>query len=267
LDPKLIADLASRQDQLKALQDRALLDVTDPGLLASRAAGQEQLSRIIGGLGTGPEDAIAQMAASEAAAGGAATQDLKSRLFSAATTELGAGASLPPDVQAELVKAGLERSGMTTGRASSQGVGGNLIRRFIGERALALQADRQNRAMQLATTASNLDAQRQQILQGLFPSLQAKTINQANLAALPTGISQGIMAGQPSGLSGADVAKIWLARVGATSDLRQQEGDAAAKYAASIGANWAPRIESAISSIPTAYSDTKKFGNDARFWS
>jgi diguanylate cyclase (GGDEF)-like protein len=54
--------------------------------------------------------------------------------------EMEAGATLPPDVQAELVKAGLERSGSVSGAAGSPGFGGNIIRKLIGQEALKLQA-------------------------------------------------------------------------------------------------------------------------------
>lgn len=240
-DQALAGDIAREQQRL------ALQAQLDPALSATRYTAQQKLLQQVQGIGMGPEEAIAQQATAEALAGGPATTDLKNRLIDAAMMELDAGATLPPDVQAELVQTGLERSGMVTGRAGPTGIGGGLIRREIGQGALKLQAERQARAMNLAQSASALEAQRQQVLQNLFPALQAKTLGSMSAASGALGTSASLV--PEAGLSGADLANVWLARVGATSQLGQQLG--AVKAAGALGAAqaWAPAIGQAVGTL------------------
>lgn len=247
LDPAVVGDQALAGDIAREQQRLALQAQLDPALSATRYAAQQRLLEQVQGLGTGPQEVIAQQAAAEAMAAGPATQDLKTRLIDAALMELEAGATLPPDVQAELVQAGLEKSGMVTGRAGPTGIGGTLLRREIGQGALRLQGERQARAMNLAQSASALDAQRQQILQNLFPALQAKDLANMSAASGALGTSASLV--PEAGLSGADLANVWLARVGATSQLGQQLG--AVKAAGALGAAqaWAPAIGQAVGTL------------------
>lgn len=253
LDPAVIQGQATAADTEHEKQRLALQAILDPSLSQLRYTASDQLLDQTQRLGTGPQEAVAQAAAAEALAGGPAMQDLKTRLIDAAMMELDAGASLPPDVQAELVQTGLERAGMVTGRAGPTGIGGTALRQELGQGAIKLQADRQARAAMLSQTASGLEAQRQQILQSLFPALQAKDLSniQASQGALMT--SEGLK--PESGLSGSDIANIWLARVGATSQLSQQAG--AVKAAGALGASqaWAPAIGQAVGTLGNAMPD------------
>lgn len=213
LDPAVVAQQAAEQDVAQAQQRLALQGQLDPELLKQRYAAEALLSSQLENIGKGSANTIANLATQEAIAGGAGTTELKNKLIDAALTELNAGATLPPDVQAELVQAGLEKSGMVTGAASPRGVGGQLLRKEIGQNAIKLQADRQARAQALAATASQLDQSRQSMLQSLFPNL-------ANLQGqdvkLTSGILQQSNAMMPEvGLTGRDVAELWKARVGA----------------------------------------------------
>lgn len=250
LDPAVVAPIATAADVENQKQRLALQAILDPSLAALRQTSQQQLLAQAQGIGQGPQEAIAQQAAAEAMAGGAASQDLKTRLIDTALMELEAGATLPPDVQAELVQTGLERAGMVTGRAGPTGIGGGLIRREIGQGALKLQADRQARAASLAQTASNLEAQRQQILQGLFPALQAKDVSQQTQLQSGLTLSEGLK--PEAGLTGSDLAQIWLARVGATSQLGQQAGAVRAAGALGAAQAWAPAIGQAIQTVGPA---------------
>jgi len=247
LDPAVISGMATAADVENQKQRAALQAILDPALSQLRYQSQNQLLEQAGQIGQGPQDQLAQQAAMEAMAGGAPTQDLKTRLIDAALTELDAGATLPPDVQAELVQAGLERAGMVTGRAGPTGIGGTLIRQEVGQGALKLQADHQARAQSLIQSASNLEAQRQQILQGLFPALQAKDVSQNSMAQSGLLTSEGLR--PEAGLSGSDIANIWLARVGATSQLQQQAGAVRAAGALGAAQAWAPAIGQAIQTV------------------
>jgi hypothetical protein len=222
LDPAVVSKLAAEQDIARAQQRLAFQEQIDPELAQQRKVSQELLSQQLAGIGQGPAQDVAALATEEAMTGSSGFTDLKNRMIDAALTELNAGATLPPDVQAELVQAGLEKSGMVSGAASPRGLGGNILRKEIGQGALKLQADRQARAMALSGAASQLDAQRQSMLQSLFPNLQAM---QAKDIAMTSGILQQSNALVPEvGLGGADIAELWKARVGAYAQGTQDLG-------------------------------------------
>lgn len=229
LDPSVVGGQATQADINRALNQRALQGMIDPNLLSSRYGAEAAIQSQLGELGKGNAAAVSGAAASEALAPTAGIDAAKQKLIEAANKELAAGATLPPDVQAELVKAGLEKSGMVTGAASGQGTGGQILRTILGSAGLQLQKQRQEQAAGMLTAAQNLTASRASILQGLFPSLSNQQL--ANLGGAQNVLTQANALTPNAGLSGTDVANIWLARVGATNQLTQQ--------AAQIGAQGA----------------------------
>lgn len=222
LDPAVVAEKAAAQDIARAQQRKAFQEQIDPELAKQRRESQALLSEQLAGIGKGPAQDIAALATQEALAGSDQFTEIKNRMIDAALTEINAGATLPPDVQAELVQAGLEKSGMVSGAATPRGIGGTLLRKEIGQGAIKLQADRQARAMALAGAASQLDTQRQAMLQSLFPNLQTM---QAKDIGMASGILQQADAMVPEvGLGGRDIAELWKARVGANAQLTKDLG-------------------------------------------
>lgn len=252
LEPSRIAAQATDADVTQTKQQLALQAITDPGLLAARYAGQDQLARQIGQIGQTPADVVARQATDEALAGTPALDDLKGQLIDAALQELELGATLPPDVQAELVQAGLENAGQATGSATATGIGGKPIRQLLGQEALKLKADRQGRALALGQAASQLEQNRASILQNLFPNLQNQQLSQANLAGSGVGTSA---ANMPNvGLSGNDIANIWLARVGAGNKIAQQQADIGAQAGMANAQIWNNALGGAANTIGTGLS-------------
>lgn len=229
----LAADINRVQNQL------ALQAITDPAALKTRYAAEDQILRRIMGLEGDASERVANLAAEEAIAGTPGLQQGKNELIDAALNELRAGATLPPDVQAELVRTGLERSGEVVGGPSgSRGTSGQLLRQIIGTAGIQLQAERQQRAAGLLGAASDLETRRQQALAQLFPNLAQTQLNK--LQGVQAALQQSSGMVPEAGLSGSDVANLWLARVGATNQLATQAANAAA--AGSIGAAqaWQP---------------------------
>lgn len=229
LHPDKISSAARTADEKRAKDRLRLQGIVDPELLAQRYDAQKIISDRMAGLQGDEADQVASVAAQEAIRGTQGLEDIKSKLIGEAMNELNAGATLPPDVQAELVQAGLERGGQTTGRASGQGVGGNILRELIGTAALQLKADRQARATQLAQAAQEMDVRRQSILGTLFPNLAAKSLGK--LQAAQGVLQQSNQMVPEAGLGGTDIANLWLARVGATNQLSQSAADVAARGA------------------------------------
>lgn len=236
MDPALVNEQARKADEERAKARLALQAVIDPELAKQREAAQKKLSAQLEGIGTSDSDKLAALAATEASASQEGMAEVKRKLIESAIQEINAGASLPPDLQAELMQAGLQRAGQVTGAASGAagGVGSSILNQVLGSAGLQLKKERQTQAINMATAASNLDAQRQQILQGLFPKLQAQQMQ--NISGV-SGILQQSNAMLPeSGLSGADVANLWLARVGAINQLSAQKSNVAAQGALATGA-------------------------------
>lgn len=256
LDPNVIGPLASKADKERALNQLALQGQIDPQLLKTRYAAEDGLQKAMDDITnpSSPSSQVAQQATKEALAGTPGMGEAKTKLVDEALAQLKLGASLPPDVEAEFVKAGLEKSGMVTGNAGAQGVGGTILRTVLGTGGLELQRQRQQQAAGLLQTAQDLDTKRQNILQTLFPSLLQTQLGK--LGAAGSALSQSNSMVPQSGLSGTDVANIWLARVGATNQLAQSSADAAARGAMAQGNIWGnaiggiSRSGSSLSSLP-----------------
>lgn len=237
LDPNVIAPMSQAQDEARAWAQLALQGKIDPALLQARYAGEAglttSLADITGGRGPGQ---VADVATREALAGTPGMEDVKGKLIDAALADVKAGATLPPDLQAQMVQSGLEQSGMATGFARASGIGGTILQQVLGTAGLQLRAQRMQEAQQLSTTAQNLDANRQNILQSLFPRLQQRQMGQLTAAGSVFGTSQA--AAPQAGLTGQDTANIWLARVGATNQLTAQQGQALSQGAMAQGQIW-----------------------------
>lgn len=239
LDPDKLSAAALKADIARAHNRLALQKDTAPGLLALKGQAEQKISELVATLGAGSEAArVARQATEEAITGIKGMPTAKELLVDTAIKELQAGATLPPDVQAELVKAGLEKTGMVTGAASPKGIGGNLLRRVIGTEAIKLQGERQQRASGLLGQAQNLEQSRQQLLQTLFPNLSNMQTQQ--LAAAGGALQLSDQIAPEAGLKGTDIANLWLARVGATNQLAQSAADASARAGLAVAQAWQP---------------------------
>lgn len=228
LDPKMIADMAAAQDAARAQARLDLQAKIDPALAAQRSLSEDLITRQLTQIGKAPSDEIAALAASEGAKQTPGMEEMKRSLIDAALEDMRSGATLPPDVQAELMQAGLQQAGQVTGSAGGArgSVGSSILSQVLGTAGLQLQAQRRQEAAGLTAAASNLDAQRQQILQSLFPKLQAQQMQ--NLSAASGVLQQSNQMMPQAGLSGADVASLWLQRVGALNQNTGQLGTLAA---------------------------------------
>lgn len=245
LDPSRVNREALRADINRAQSQLALQGVTDPAALATRYAAEDQILRQVLGLGAGPADEVAAVAAQEAIAGTPGMNEAKNALVDAALRELRLGATLPPDVQAELVQAGLERSGETVGAATgSRGTSGQILRQVLGSAGIQLQQQRQQQASAMLDAASNLESRRQSILGTLFPNLSSLQLN--TLQGAQSALAQSNAMVPEAGLSGSDVANLWLARVGATNQLAQQAANAGAAGALGQAQAWQTGLGAAI---------------------
>jgi hypothetical protein len=264
LEPGTVNAQAQQADIDRAKNQLALQGQIDPALLAQRYASEGAIAKTSAALASGntPADTVAATAAREAVAGTPGEDDAKKALVDAALKELAAGATLPPDVQAQLVQTGLQKTGQVTGAANASGVGGQVLSTILGTAGINLKMQREQQAANLTNAAQDLQTKRQNILQGLFPNLQNQQLK--NISA-QQGILQQSNAMAPSvGLGGNDVTNLWLARVGATNQLAQASANAAAAGGAAQGqiwgnavANTAPYVGNALPTTSSAYNWAK----------
>lgn len=238
LDPSKVGPQVLQADQDAAANRLRLQQQIDPQLLQSRYDAETKIAEGLGNLGS--EQGVADLATKEATAGVSGMNDAKKMLVDRAIQQLQLGASLPPDVQAELVRTGLEKSGMVTGAATPQGIGGTLLRKVIGSEGIRLQQQREEQAKGLLTTAQNLESNRQSILQNLFPSLAKTQIG--NLGAAQSIFDTANKSTPQAGLSGNDVLNLWLSRVGATSANIAKQGEVQSQGILGQGTSWAQGI-------------------------
>src|SRR6185503_13263673 len=110
LDPAKLAKAAKTQDIADAQARLDLQKKLDPDLFAARYAAQKGITKTLEELEpTGGAQRVADQATKEALTGTDVAAQAKQQLIDAALDQLRLGATLPPDVQAELVKAGLEK--------------------------------------------------------------------------------------------------------------------------------------------------------------
>jgi hypothetical protein len=246
LDPSIVGANATAADIQNAYARLALQAQIDPALARIRGTSQEMLEKQLAELGI-DTGRVSSQAVTEALADRTPQNQAQAAMVDTALQELQAGATLPSDVQAELVKAGLEQSGMTTGAASGKGVGGQLLRTVLGTAGLNLKQQRQQQAAALMQGASDLEARRQQVLQTLFPSL-----TQAQLGVMggTTGALSASEALKPTaGLTGSDVANLWLARVGATNQIGQNIANTEAAAGRTVGQIWGGAVSSGLGAL------------------
>jgi hypothetical protein len=246
LDPNTINPQALAADVQNANARLALQGQIDPALLQARYMGEAGQAETLGKLGVQSE-AVADQATAEAMQGSQGMMDAKNKLISDAMAQLQQGATLPPDVQAELVKSGLEASGMVTQHASAKGVGGQQLRTIIGQAGVNLQMKRQQQASEMLSSAQNLETARQNILQGLFPRLTQNQLS--NLQGQQSAIQLSNSMLPQAGLSGTSVANLWLSRVGATNQLNQDMANAQAQVSMNMGNIWGRAAGGALSSV------------------
>lgn len=261
LNPEKIGGAAAAADIERAERRLALQSQTDPALLEARYKAEKSILGDLDTLGTAESDVsrVSKVAADEAIAGVPGMRQAKQQLVDAALKELSMGATLPPDVQAELVKSGLETSGMTTGAASPQGFGGQILRQLLGSAGIQLQKQRQDQAAGLLGQAQNLENSRQSILGTLFPNLSTVQLN--TLKGKQSVLEQSNQMVPEAGLGGSDIANLWLARVGATNQLAQSAADAAARGAIGSAQAWQTGIGAAIPYAANALPSTTSVYN------
>jgi hypothetical protein len=254
MDTSTVNELATDAGRQQAENQLALQKLVDPALAATRQqAGQDVLKGVQDiNNPNSLSNQMAQAAVANATTGSAGLDQGKSALISAALDQIKQGATLPPDVEAEFVKAGLERAGGVTGGATGTGLGGNILRTVLGSAGLNLQMQRQSQAAGLLQQAGVLQQQKQNTLSTLFPSLAQTQL--ANLGGTTNALLTSNNLVPNTGLSSKDVANLWLQRVGAQNQVYTGQGNVNAQSKLGQAQAWSQAVGTATSDVGSAFS-------------
>jgi hypothetical protein len=147
-------------------------------------------------------------------------------LFDKAKAELDAGATLPPEFQAELVKAGLERAGTAGNNLDGSASAGTNVRRLLGSEGLALSNQRTAMGANILDAAQKLRESRANILTNLITLdnnlRNAKAARGGAAATLGNSTIPGI------GLTGADAANIHAGNIDQRNKVTMAKGQLSA---------------------------------------
>src|SRR5689334_16687573 len=202
LNPDRLNDIAQRFDKERAQSRLALQKEIDPELAALREKGKQQLLEEANTpRETRQSQQIANELFKESKEQDPRIEAIKQQLISNAEQELAAGATLPPEFQGELVRAGLTK-------ASGAGIGtdknqvGPGVARVLGLAGIQLKEARQDQAVELTNEAQNITGARLNVLSAVFPKLRELEAVNRNDAATNFGLANALV--PESGLSGQD---------------------------------------------------------------
>lgn len=223
LDPDVLNSLAQRIDKERAVNRLAFQKEIDPELAQLRELSKKQL--LEGAMqdpSTKQSQKLADSLYNETKDEDPRMVALKNSLIDNAEQELAAGATLPPEFQAELVRAGLN-TGAQSGVGFSRDTVGPGVSRLIGEAGIQLKAARQDQAMQLTGAAQELTNARVNILASVFPKLRDLETQKRNEEIANLSLAESLL--PEVGLNGQDAVNAQIAKVKGQSALAQRRAD------------------------------------------
>jgi hypothetical protein len=153
--------------------------------------------------------------------------ELRARLISQATKNLDAGAELPPEFQAELLRSGLNAGNQAGIKTDKRTIGGP-VARLLGGAGVQLQQQRENQAMNLASSADASAQSRAKILSNIFPAVAAVEHQNAQRAGSAFALGQETM--PSAGLTGREVLGLDISQKQGIMGLIQGKSDLRAQH-------------------------------------
>jgi hypothetical protein len=246
LDPDTLNSLANKFDKSRAQNRIALQKEIDPEVAQLREISKKALlDRAQTPLADRQSNKLATELYKVAEKEDPRMTALKDSIIANAQAELAAGASLPPEFQQELVRAGLETGGQSGIGFSRNAIGGGTAR-LLGAAGVQLQQARQDQALQLAGAAQAMTDSRVNILSAVFPRLRELEAADRNESLANLQLAEAML--PEAGLSGREAVNIQIGKSKAKgaliqkrADIKGQEAAAQADYNSSLaqtGANF-----------------------------
>jgi hypothetical protein len=251
LDPGALNRLAQQTDKERALNRIALQKEVDPEIADLREFSKQKLLD----LAQQPESTrqttqVANQLFQEGIKEDPRIAALKDSIINRAQEDFDAGATLPPDFQAELVRAGIGQGAQAGVGTAGRTVGG-LTSRLLGSAGINLKAQRTAEGTALAGAAQNLTDARQRILANIFPTDKATEDAAAGRATAGLGIAESLL--PESGLTGTQAADVQIAQTKGAANLLGQRGNVAAQQATDQGNYVAGLIGAGTSLVSGVY--------------
>lgn len=245
-----INQAATDADELRANNRKELQQRIDPELAQLRQLGKERLLEEANRPNASLESTqVAKTLFEENKDADPRLTALKDSIIQRAQQELSAGATLPPEFQSELVRAGVEQGSQAGFRVDSKTVGGT-IARALGLGGIQLQQQRQQQAAGLAGAATNIQESRANILASIFPSIKAAEEERRKNALTDFGIGESTL--PESGLTGREAASIQQNRGNTLLKIRGERGKVSAQQALAAGEANAAYIGAGTSFVTSA---------------
>lgn len=245
-----INQAATDADRLRAENRQKLQKEVDPELAQLRQLGKD---RLLAEASRNPDSLqssqVAKALFNENAKEDPRLEALKNSIISRAQEDISAGATLPPEFQAELVRAGVQQGSQAGFRTDPKTVGGT-IARALGLGGVQLEQAREQQATNLAGAATNLDESRARILSGIFPTIKAAEDKRRKDAITDFGIGDSTL--PESGLTGREAAQIQQNRGNTLLKIRGQRGQISAQQATAAGEANAAYIGAGTSFVTSA---------------
>ena len=203
-DPARLNELVSKYDKGFLQKRLDLQKELDPEMAELRQKGKESLLAELGREPSSRQSTqVANQLFQENIRNSPEAEALKDKLFQEANAALAAGATLPPEFQAELVRSGISGAAGSGFTLDKKAIGGP-VASALGSGAIQLQQMRQNQAMQLGQAGQQLQDARARILSGIFPTIQSS--EQANEARGAAAFAIGNANLPSGGLTGREAA-------------------------------------------------------------
>lgn len=241
---------ATDADRLRAQNRLKLQEEIDPELAKVRQLGKEQLlAEVARPAESKGSTQVANKLVEENLQGDPRLEALKDTIINRAQSELDSGASLPPEFQADLIRAGVTEGGQAGFHPESKTIGGS-ITRALGLGGEQLKQARNQQAISLAGAAEGLQASRASILSSIFPTVKASEDARKQDAAAAFGIGESTL--PESGLTGREAANLQMNRGNTLLKIRGKQGDIKAQKALNAGEANAAYVGAATSFATSA---------------
>ncbi len=254
LDPGALNNLAQDFDRQRAQNRIALQKEIDPEVGELRDISKKQLlERALTPASERQSNTLASKLYSEVKTEDPRLVALKNTILERAKSELDAGASLPPEFQGELVRAGLENGAQSGVGIGKPAIGGG-VARLLGAAGIQLEQQRQQSALQLTAAAQDMTNSRINILSSVFPRLRELEAADRNESIANLQLAENML--PESGLSGQEAVNIKIGTSKAKAALLQQRANIKAGEAqadAQFNSALAQTAASTISSAAGAY--------------
>lgn len=249
-----IDDLKQQATQTDTEKYKTQFDVQkkyDPQFAALRSKGAgnmiQQLNADTSGTTTG-DKALADMG-SAADLSNKQNAPVIQGLIDQAKLDLASGASMSPEFESQLIKAGLENAGVSGGVSNLNGNGatGSNSRRLLGLEGIKLQQSRDAEAQNLASSAGGLQTQRQSTLSNLVTL--DNNLRASKFARAQTGVAVGTSSIPSIGLTGGDVVNLNNANTQQRNQVTLARGDLNAQKKLADGEMWGKIIGATTSMV------------------